>query len=75
MGVLLLQACLCLLLVHASIELEWHLSGRSTWSPEHEDLLLYEAFAVLLGSYVHLVVSMVHEVSRALGIYAFTITR
>ena len=68
-------ACLCIQLLHALIQLKWHRDGTLAWDPALEDLMLYEAFGLLMFSYVHLVISMVSEVSRALGIYAFTITK
>lgn len=72
-------ACLCTLLVHVCIQLHWrHSSGGGAvpaWDVQLEDLLLTEAFALLLASYLHMIYAMIHEVSRALGIYAFTITR
>ena len=38
-----------------------------------EDFLLYEFFAVALCSYVHMVFTVVREVSTALNINVFTI--
>jgi len=68
-------ACLCTLLVHVMFHLKWHRDGVLLWDIKLEDLLLQEAFTILLGSYVHMVYAMVYEVSHALGIYAFTITK
>lgn len=69
-------ACLCTLLVHTCILLHWHQEGSlKQWQVQIEDLLLKEAFVILLASYVHMVYAIIHEVSRALGIYAFTITK
>lgn len=68
-------ACLVVLLALAMIQLVWHLQGGFQWAAAMEDLQLYFCFGLCLFSYIHLVWSMVVEVSRALGIYAFVITR
>ena len=53
-------ACLCTLLVHVMIQLKWHRDGTVAWPRDGEDMLLLEAFLLLLVSYVHMVYSMVH---------------
>jgi phosphatidylglycerophosphate synthase len=75
-------AALVVLQLNAMVALALHLNifpslglGKLSWDVGHEYLQLYLCFAVLLASYVHLVWSVVSEVSKALGIYAFTITR
>ena len=70
-------ACLSTLLLHLCMQLRWYHQGSYSgdWNVQLEDLLLLEAFTILLLSYVHMIYAMIHEVSRALGIYAFVITR
>jgi len=68
-------ACLCTLLVHLFTQIWRHRYGTQPLDQPSEDLLLYEAFWIVFLSYGHMVYAMVYEVSRALGIYAFTITR
>ena len=69
-------ACLCTLLVHVCVLLHWHRAGAlPKWDVGVEDLMLWEAFIILFASYLHMIYAMIHEVSRALGIYAFTITK
>jgi len=63
-------ALLCLLLLHELLQISGHFSQDQAG----EDLLLFEAFGILVISYVHLVICVISEVSTALGIYVFTIT-
>jgi len=63
-------ACLCSLLLHTLLQLFGHFNLNAAG----EELLLFEAFGVLVLSYFHLVSSVVSEMSKALGIYVFTIT-
>ena len=54
-------ACLCTLLVHVMFHLKWHRDGVLLWDIKLEDLLLQEAFTILLGSYVHVYIACAHE--------------
>ena len=68
-------ACLCVQLIHVLIQLRWHMDGTQPWSLRLENMQLRLVFWLLLLSYLHMVWSVVNEIKKALGIYAFVITR
>mmetsp|Transcript_10272 Transcript_10272/g.23412 ORF Transcript_10272/g.23412 Transcript_10272/m.23412 type:complete len:415 (+) Transcript_10272:42-1286(+) len=71
------MAALFVIVAHAVAAVYMEVTSQSSdkllsW---HEDLILLEAFVLMLGSYTHMVFSVVQEVAETLGIYVFTITR